>query len=219
MPTHHPDAELLVDYAAGNLPEPQDLAIATHVGFCMYCRDAVERLETLGGELLETLEPAPLPDGAFEAVLDRIDAIPLEPRLAASTPPGVAKPPPEPASGVVVPELPRALSGHVHHPLSELTWQQHGGLEEVPVLPDQGPLKTRLLRLSGGSPLPLHASGRGELAVVLRGGFTDDTGHYESGDFAIDDGIDHHPVADRDGGCVCLMVDTPSKRKSRKTRR
>ena len=199
MPNHHPDAELLVDHAAGNLPEPQALAIATHLGFCPRCRAAVHRLEALGGELLESLEPAPVLGGSFDAVLGRIDAIPLDATQAATAA----------ARTVDSWGLPMVLSGHIAGPLSSLPWVGHAGLEEVPVLSDQGSLKTRLLRVRGGLPLPLHEPGHGELAVVLAGGFSDDTGHYESGDFAVDDGIDHHPVADLGDGCVCLMVDIP----------
>jgi putative transcriptional regulator len=48
---------------------------------------------------------------------------------------------------------------------------------------------------------------------VLRGGFSDVSGHYMRGDIAIaDEDVDHKPVADADEDCICFAVtDAPLK--------
>jgi putative transcriptional regulator len=42
---------------------------------------------------------------------------------------------------------------------------------------------------------------------VLEGGFSDILGSYERGDITINDSsVDHQPVADDDGDCICFAV-------------
>ncbi len=50
---HHPGEEILLAYASGDLAEPLALVVATHLALCPECRTAVDRLEILGGVLLE----------------------------------------------------------------------------------------------------------------------------------------------------------------------
>ncbi len=64
----HPSLEILGDYAAGGLPEPVALALAVHLSSCSACRIAVQRLETIGGVVLDDVPPAALDT---EAALDR----------------------------------------------------------------------------------------------------------------------------------------------------
>ncbi len=61
--------------------------------------------------------------------------------------------------------------------------------------------------------MPNHTHGGNEMTLVLAGGFSDDTGHYERGDVSIaDDELVHTPVADPGEDCICLAVtDAPLK--------
>jgi len=46
-----------------------------------------------------------------------------------------------------------------------------------------------------------------EFEGLLAGGFSDGDRQYQRGDFSFSDGeIDHSPVADDDGECLCLTV-------------
>ena len=65
---HHPSLEILGDYAAGGLPEPVALALAVHLSSCSVCRIAAQRLEVIGGVVLDDVPPAALDT---EAALDR----------------------------------------------------------------------------------------------------------------------------------------------------
>ncbi len=45
------------------------------------------------------------------------------------------------------------------------------------------------------------------MTCVLAGGFSQEQGHYGPGDFDLgDESIDHHPVVDTDGDCICLVA-------------
>src|SRR4051812_30300783 len=72
-PVHHPPEELLLDYAAGSTDEPTSLTLATHLALCPECRDAVAGFESVGGALLEEIEPAALAPDALDRLLARLD--------------------------------------------------------------------------------------------------------------------------------------------------
>jgi putative transcriptional regulator len=55
--------------------------------------------------------------------------------------------------------------------------------------------------------MPSHTHEGSEITLVLRGGFSDATGHYRRGDIAIADSeVDHRPRADEDEDCICFAV-------------
>ena len=47
--------------------------LATHLALCPECRDAVARFESVGGALLEEIEPAALAPDALDCLLARLD--------------------------------------------------------------------------------------------------------------------------------------------------
>lgn len=45
------------------------------------------------------------------------------------------------------------------------------------------------------------------MTLVLRGSYTDSTGHYAAGDVAdLADDVEHAPIADAKEGCICLIA-------------
>jgi putative transcriptional regulator len=198
MPAHHPPEELLLDYAAGSIDEPTALVLATHMALCPECRDAVTQFESVGGALLEAIEPATLPPDALDSLLARLD----EP---APTP--VTR---SPAGGGPAGRIPEPLRSYIGNDLEAIRWKQiMRGVEQakIAVGDPSGPIKARLMRIRPGIRIPRHTHAGTELTLVLVGGFTDDAGHYRRGDLSFsDEEIDHSPVADNDGECICLMV-------------
>jgi putative transcriptional regulator len=64
-----------------------------------------------------------------------------------------------------------------------------------------------LLRLAPGRGLPMHRHIGSEYTVVLQGGYTDATGNYGVGDFAVGPGPEQHePIADAGPPCIALIV-------------
>jgi putative transcriptional regulator len=196
-PSHHPDEALLLDYAAGSLNEPASLVIATHLALCPDCRRLVAGHEAVGGVLLEETPPVEPAAGALAALMTRLDE-PMAPLPVETSPIPSA------------PILPRPLRDYVGGDLGAVPWKRLiGGIEvhdiAVGSTPDR--FKTRLMRIKGGVAVPRHTHEGFELVMVVEGGFSDGGRHYDRGDVTCSDGeVDHSPVADADGGCVCLAV-------------
>ena len=74
MSRHPAPEELLLDYAAGALPDGPALAVALHVALDPASRRAVDRLNAVGGALIEGEAGAALDDAALERAMARLDA-------------------------------------------------------------------------------------------------------------------------------------------------
>ena len=109
MPIHHLPDELLLDHAAGSLPEPVALLVATHLAMCPACRESEARLEAVGGALLDEITPEPIEGGGVDALFARIEAGTPEASDAKDAAVEAAKP----DSSDVVPALPRPLRDYV----------------------------------------------------------------------------------------------------------
>jgi putative transcriptional regulator len=195
IPTHHPSDDLLLEYASGAQREPVALLIATHLALCPPCRSECRGLEAIGGALLEQTGPDALAEGSFSRLLARLDdpAQPVAP--GPSAPPGETSPLPEP------------LRGYVGGSLERLSWRRLGPIAEARLLPRFAGFTTRLVRVRPGAAIPAHTHDGSEITLVVEGGFTDPSGHYLRGDVAYADGaVDHRPLADADGDCICLVV-------------
>jgi putative transcriptional regulator len=92
--------------------------------------------------------------------------------------------------------------------LEALPWRRMGGPVSGITLSRPGAPETlRLLRIKAGAAVPRHTHAGTELVMVLAGGFKDHVGQYLRGDVSVCDGaLDHQPVADADGDCICLSV-------------
>ncbi|WP_035486871.1 ChrR family anti-sigma-E factor [Geminicoccus roseus] len=183
--------ELLMGYAAGQLPAPMALAVATHAALNPRARGIVRGYEEIGGAFLADLKPEPLAPGSLEAMLARLDEPP---------------PPPPPMHGLES-GIPPVLARHLPAPLDDMPWTWRGPLCEYPLLTDMDGFDTRFFRLKAGWPVPKHTHEGLELTVVVRGAYSDNTGRYLRGDMAIADAaIDHRPWAERGEDCFCLAV-------------
>ncbi|MCB2108842.1 MAG: zf-HC2 domain-containing protein, partial [Rhodobacteraceae bacterium] len=78
---HHPHADVLWAYAAGNLDEASSVLVATHMALCPACRRDVVAMEEAGGTMFEAVETAPVSTGSFERLMARIDADNVNDRL------------------------------------------------------------------------------------------------------------------------------------------
>jgi putative transcriptional regulator len=190
--------ELLMAHAAGRLPEPLALVVATHLALSPIARERYGRFEALGGVLLDRTQPAALADSSWDRLLARLDDLP-----AATEPTGEGR-----ASES---RLPRPLRDYLPGPLESLRWRNYGTADEYE-LPLRTPgFRTTLIKVRAGKSVPQHTHEGNELALVLEGAFHDATGHYRRGDLAIaDSSVDHRPTADEAQDCLCLaVIDAP----------
>lgn len=201
----HVSEEHLMDYAAGTASEAVGLLVATHLALCPDCRAKVADYERIGGAMLDDSRPADLPDAALAAMLARLDEIPAE---------APVKTPSISFDDRTRRTLPEPLRSYVGCNLDAAPWHSvTKALQEVELPLGESGYRTRLYRIKAGQAMPKHTHGGNEMTLVLAGGFTDDTGHYERGDVSIaDDALVHTPVADPGEDCICLAVtDAPLK--------
>jgi putative transcriptional regulator len=187
--THHLDDATLMSFAAGGLPDALSAVAAAHVAMCPRCRAEMADLERVGGALMAELAPASL---------ER----PQPPAPHPTSAPQVL----ERYADAPDSELPGPVARLVRGGLRSVAWRWLGpGVWDHP-LPVKGAGKLRLLRVAPRHGVPEHGHSGTELTLVLRGSFRDQMGRYFPGDVAErDETMDHHPVIDAGGDCICLV--------------
>jgi len=184
----------MLDYAAGTLADGPALAVALHLAFDPAARHVANGLAALGGILIESENAADVDTLALETVLGRLDGVSVDP-LPKS-------PPPHPDFDWA----PAALRPYLG-PVTR--WKRRlGGFEEIELDLRDDVHRVSLLRLEPGNGLPMHRHMGNEYTVVLLGGYTDRTGNYVVGDFAMGPGVEEHqPIADPGECCIALIVE------------
>ena len=190
MIQHHPDPDMLTDYAAGRLGHGARLVIACHLEACTICRQEVNLWDCAGGALLKDAAPAELSAGALDRMMARLD---------------------DGATAKSVPALPAFLS-RFDVPAA-LAAQKIGRRRFVtpsiwfaPIDAEGGEARTYLVYAKASTVLAEHNHRGRELTHVIAGAFGDGTGIYAKGDFALtDDELTHSPTVTHDGDCLCLI--------------
>lgn len=203
-PHHHPDAELLLDYAAGKTTEAMSVLVATHLALCPACRAEVRRYEALGGALIESETPVAVAEDALAAVLARLtdDRDDEGPAVVGPTALTVES---DPETRMLIP---RPLRDYLGGGLNALTWRARGiGIREASLEIGPGGVRTSLIRIAPGRAVPSHTHDGVETTMVLKGAFNDATGRYARGDVATGtEELDHTPVAEPGEECICFIV-------------
>jgi len=155
-------------------------------------------MESVGGSLLESIEPESMPENAFERLFDRLV--------------GAAEKMDELPHEVVRNDskavLPQPLRGYLGSDIDGLNWKRLGlGAYQVLIPTGQEGVTARLLRIPEGRAVPEHSHGGLELTLLLAGAFSDSTGLYGRGDFQeADEDLRHHPRAAPGEDCICLAI-------------
>lgn len=188
-------ADLMLDYATGAVPGPVALAVATHLALNPGAAETYQRLNAVGGALLDDLPPTRISTDMLERLLERLDREPREPRAL-------------PLAATHDTVIPPVLRPYVGTKLDALPWKSvTPGVEEYVLSLDMPGYRASLLRIAPGKAMPTHTHGGDEITVVLEGAYHDEAGSFRRGDIEIaDPSITHKPVADAKLGCVCLAV-------------
>lgn len=199
---HHPDIASLMSCAAGSQPEAMAAVVASHLAVCPACARQVSKLERIGEALFDSIEPAYLEKAAPVAAARALDAGDAVPALSSKN----------------TSEVPLPLLALVGTDLDAVAWKRLGpGLWHFPLpLSKQAKGDLRLIKVAPGWTLPDHGHGGEEMTLVLRGSYTDVTGHYAAGDVAdLDIDVEHAPVTCPKEGCICLIAsEKPARFKS-----
>lgn len=196
--------DLLLAHAAGRLPEPVGLVVATHLALAPERQSVFREYEAVGGAMLEDLQPVAMSDGAFDRLLARLDDE-GEPILTAAKRS-------ERGNGDVAtfagdPPIPAPLRPYIVGSLADLPWKHYGAVSEASLSLDETTYRARLIVLKAGRSVPKHTHDGQEITVVLKGAFNDGIGRYGRGDISIADAhVDHQPMAEAGEDCLCLTV-------------
>jgi putative transcriptional regulator len=195
MIQHHPSDELLLAGAAGTLGAGDTIVLAAHLEGCVQCRASARLFESVGGAMLESIEPALM---APEALAETLAAIDRKPAPATrSVPPGLSRP--SLPHGVV---WPRSLAECA---VSRWRWMGPGMRWSRVTVPHDPAANVFLLRIGAGKALATHTHTGLELTHVMCGSFNDGRARFGAGDFDAADGqVRHQPVLETGGECICL---------------
>lgn len=196
MINRHPEPDLLVEYATGSMSLAQTIAITTHLQFCEECRNTVESLKDIGGDILQAGESVEVSDGLLDLIMDCIES-------GAET---VSAPVRKICSDEVATDLPEYVRNLL--PEGDLSWRKlTSSLKVAPVSVGEQDHELSLHRINPGGKAPEHDHRGREITVVLKGSFSDEDGVYQPGDFIVrEPGDKHRPFAARNEECVRLSV-------------
>ncbi|MEM9794950.1 MAG: ChrR family anti-sigma-E factor [Pseudomonadota bacterium] len=194
--THSIDDSYLMGFAAGLLPEPFDLLVATAVSLDDEARARLAGFEAMGGALMMESEVAPLRDDTFDAVMGRIMGTPPDDMIHSDI-----------KTPRMDPTFPQPLREVVGGDLDEVRWRSAGMGVKQAILRMGESGSVRLLKIPAGKAMPDHGHKGTEITLVLRGAFHDGADRYGRGDVEVADPDVHHtPVAEAGEDCICLVV-------------
>jgi putative transcriptional regulator len=189
---HHLSDQLLMAYAAGQLPEAFNLVVATHVSLCDECRARAGVFDAVGGTLLEEADEIAMGEDALARALARIEG------CRRRRGPNRCE-----AAGI----FPAPLADYIGGDLSAVRWRKVGGGVKQAILPTGKDASARLLYIPAGKAVPDHGHRGMELTLVLQGAFADANDRFGRGDIEIaDEDLEHTPVALAGEDCICLAA-------------
>lgn len=176
--------DLLAAHAAGNLPEPLALIVASHLALSPESLRRYRAYEAVGGALLAGIEPAPVAPDAWNRLCAKLEDADREP------------PAPHGTASVGPSSLPKPLRDRLPPSLDQLSWYREGEASQAELEPGGSAYRTTLIRVPAGRPYPRHGHEGMELILVLEGGFREGEERHLRGDLVIaGPGAYHQPVA------------------------
>lgn len=191
----HPPEELLLSFVTGQADLPHRALLEAHLALCAGCRGAVGDLSTAGARLLRQMPEAPLPEPLWERIARRVQA---EPQNLAPQSPFAGFP----VDVAAFRELPAAALQKKPEWHLAGTWGAY--YCELATDPSTG-AKLYIGRIGADRRFPLHTHVGQEDILVLAGGFEDQHGQFEAGQYAVyADGSSHSPRTEPHEECWLL---------------
>lgn len=187
---HHIADDLMAAYAAGSLPHPYALVVASQISMNDEARARYEAQLAVGGSVLDELGSSEISGDFKSRLMDMLDDAPAEPIRAPRRPQGVFPGP-----------LMEAMNGR------QPKWKSLGfGVKQSIIYAGEDG-STRLLYIPAGQAVPEHGHNGLEMTLVLQGAFSDEGGRYGVGDVEVtDEDVDHVPVAEEGLPCICVAA-------------
>ena len=145
----HISNDVLLSYSAGTLDEASGLLVATHLALCPHCRARNIAADSLGGHLLDSIEPVPVSSTMRDAVLSRVKNEVFSDDARPSSP--------APANAIIPDPLRTYLGGDI----DGLQWKWLAPrVQQIPIPTIDQRSKARLLRFQSGLTVPLARTQR-----------------------------------------------------------
>lgn len=195
--SYHPQDQLLQAYAQGTLDDVSAFTVATHIEGCPKCQRAVALLEAQCGDSLCTAEVE-----SHDTMQDMFDQI-----VSLEQNDEPFRPQRQPSYIEVNGKsfrLPLSLS-RFRDRVGE--WKSYGGKVFSASIDISNDSRVSLMYIAENVSIPQHTHKGLESTLVLHGGFSDEDGHYEAGDFLLKDAsVKHSPMTKQGEDCLCLTV-------------
>ena len=195
MTKTHPNEELLEMYASGSLSEGMEMFVKGHLHFCPSCRQKVELLEAVAGELLcEEVTTTEIAPGALKNVLMKIK----DNQGNEST---------KPTSSIKGGLMPNMINNFIGKTSEEISWRfRLPGISDYKISNHNGE-EISLLKAEPGAKIFQHTHDGEEATLVLSGALKDGDMILRSGDVSIvDENHTHNPSIFGSEPCICLVV-------------
>jgi len=209
---HHPDDNLLTEYASGSTATAVGIIICAHLQACPQCRQRVEQLNKLGAAILKQSIAEPVQQETFDQLMARIRnqdtgkaSQALESAPVCVNDSIVNDPMMKRLPKVIAKLLPRD---------GKVKWQSAGAsLKTARLKTGQQDYEVCFQKISSGGKVFEHGHRGTEITLVLQGSFSDEDGIYSEGDFLVrNPGEVHRPTATQNEDCLCIsVVEAPVK--------
>ena len=212
----HPDIELLLKYANGQLEPALAIAIGLHHQNCHECQSSVSEIESIGGENLEHTDDTNVVESSFDSLMGKLDSLEdIQENNSIRQVNNLLMPNPAVISSY---EKLAVASRDINlvekldkQDFADTDWKRiTSNISQSDILLSDDSFKVELLKFKANTKIPKHTHKGNEFTVVVQGSFMDKYGQYELGEFIhMDEQNEHQPVAGEDG-CICLAI-TDSK--------
>ncbi|RYY75137.1 MAG: hypothetical protein EOO52_12615 [Gammaproteobacteria bacterium] len=209
MSNHHPDDNLLTEYASGSAATAVGIIICAHLQSCPHCRQRVEQLNKLGAAILKQSVAEPVQQETFDQLMARI----RNPSTSAAKPEATVKSAPAYVNDPMMKRLPRVIAKLLPRD-GKVKWQSAGSsLKTARLKTGQQDYEVSFQKISSGGKVFEHGHSGLEFTLVLHGSFSDEDGIYSEGDFLVrTPGEVHRPTATQNEDCLCIsVVEAPVK--------
>ncbi|MDD9940508.1 MAG: cupin domain-containing protein [Myxococcales bacterium] len=198
-PSHHPEPDELLAYAAGTTEPWLSTLMACHLTLCPHCRQELVMLEELAGVMIEDFGQELEADTAGTPLLPKPVLSPTAERVI----------PPRPVvPGEIASQVPRPLHGFFAEPVPRFRFLAPG-VSHIPLTLDGGGRPVRLVRFRPGFVVPEHAHAGLEWLLILSGHLLDATTgqRFARGDVSERDTEDvHTQLIGKDEPCVAVFA-------------
>ncbi len=199
---YHPDIEVLLKYANGQLPASVAVAVGIHQKECKICQARIADIESIGGDAIEVVNVTqqqntltPKSTTAFDQLMADINAISQEEAI-------------DDLAECAVAEVDKPILSQLsRRDYSKFNWKRVTPWIKKAIVPlnDEG-YQVELLKFSPNAKIPKHTHQGEEITVVLEGNFSDASGTYNKGEFITQDSANEHQPVAGNNGCVCLAI-------------